>query len=271
MDSSKFQKSLEFILDNIFDIATVLVAAYVVIRHRIQPFGPNDISQLIAWMIGILGLIAVSGFWDRNRRLRRIEKLSEESRDLVLRRLSGKVLAGDFFISQTRLSDATFSSATTIYLVGITLTRTTRQYMHILGQRLQSGAHIKLVIVDSANDSVMQEMAYRSMGNTSPEYWRTRMRTVEAVVQAIGSSATGNGKMEVGFLPYIPSFGLTMIDPDQPHGSCYVELSIHRSAEPNPTFELKALDDPHWFKFFRNQFDILWKSCRIETVAPTKP
>jgi hypothetical protein len=267
MSSSRFQKTIEFLIDNLVDIVTILMATYLVIRHRITPFTQNDIGSLATWILAVLGLIAVSGLWDRNRRLRRIEKLSQDSHDLILHNISGKSRAGNFFLTEGGVSDKTFSAATTILLAGITLTRTTRQYMHILGQRFVAGATIRMIIIDPSLHSVMDVMAARSMGDTTPEYWQTRMNTVKAVIHAIANTPGSTGKLEIGYLPYIPSFGLSLIDPDQPHGVCYVELYHHRSAESNPFFELTVADDTLWYKFFLNQWEILWNSCRIEEIS----
>lgn len=270
MTYQRLQKVIDFVLDNLFDIVTIGVAGYLIIRHEIRPFTPDDISELAVWILALLGLIAVSGLWDRHRRLRRIEKLLEESHALILRRISEKAYADDFFVSGKRLTDEFFSSATTIFLAGITLTRTTREFMHILGQRLVAGAHIRIIIIDQTKDSVMEVMAHRSMGNTTPEYWRTRMQTVEAVIEAIANTPGAKGKLEVGYLPYIPSFSLILIDPDASHAVCHVELYHHKSAEPNPAFEIRASDDPLWYQFFRRQYDILWNSCRIEVMPRSK-
>lgn len=267
MEKSRSQRFVEFLLDNLFDIVTIFVAGYTVIRHQFRPFTSSDIGELATRILAVLGLIAVSGLWERNRRLRRIEKLSREGRDLISRHLSGKVRAGDFFLSEKRLSDRTFSSATEILLGGITQTRTTRQYMHVLGKRLQAGAHIRIMVIDSRIDSVMETMAARSIGETTPEYWRTRMETVSVVIEIIGSTPGSTGTLEIGYLPFIPSFGFAMIDPDEPHGTSFVELYHHRSAEPNPAFELRASDDPFWYRFFRNQYEVLWNSCRIEQAS----
>lgn len=268
MHPSRFRLFVEYLLDNLFDIVTILVAGYLVIRHQVSPFAPSDIAELATWILAVLGLIAVSGLWDRNRRLHRIERLSEESRDLVLRRLSGKTRAGDFFLSERRLSDQTFASATTIFLSGMTLTRTTREYVYALGQRLVAGASIRIIILEPT-DSLLQELTLRSMGETTADYWRSRLQTVETLIGVIAKTPGSTGKLELGHLPYLPSFGLTMIDPDQPHGFCFVELYHHKSAEPNPTFEVRASDDPHWYRFFRQQFEILWSSCRIEILPKT--
>jgi hypothetical protein len=269
MTYERVQKVIDFVLDNLFDIVTIGIAAYLIIRHGIQPFTSADISELAVWILAVLGLIAVSGLWDRHRRLRRIEKLMEESNALILRRISGKVYANDFFLS-SKLTDEVFSSASKIFLAGITLTRTTREFMHILGQRLVAGANIRVIVIDRAVNSVMETMASRSMGDTTAEYWRTRMQTVESVIEAIAATPSATGKLEIGHLPYIPSFGLVFIDPDEPHAFCRVEIYHHRSAEPNPTFEIRASDDRSWYDFFRRQYEILWSSCRTEVLPHGK-
>ncbi len=259
------QKMIDFILDNIFDLLTIGITAYLVVRNAIRPFSAEDIGQLLVWILGVLGLVAISGLWDRHRRLRRIERLMEEGNSLILRRLSGKVYANDFFVP-TKLSENMFSSANKIFLAGITLTRTTREFMDVLGQRLKAGAIIKLIIIDRKIDGVVETMASRSMGETTAEYWRTRMQTVESVINTIASTPGASGKLQIGYLPYIPSFGLVIVEPNKPNAVCRVELYHHRSAEPNPTFEVNAKDDPTWYSFFERQYDILWDSCRTEDL-----
>lgn len=268
MKPSRFQAFVEYLLDNLFDIVTIMMAGYLVIRHQVRPFAPSDIAELATWILAVLGLIAVSGLWDRNRRLQRIEKLSEESRDLVWRRLSGKVRAGDFFLPERRLSDQSFASATTIFLSGMTLTRTTREYAHVLSKRLAAGAYIRIIIVEPT-DMILRQLSLRSTGPGTSDYWHNRLQAVDALIHALAKMPDNKGKLELGYLPYLPSFGLVMIDPGESHGFCFVEIYQHKSAEPNPTFELRATDDPLWYKFFRQQFEILWKSCRIETLPKT--
>jgi hypothetical protein len=265
MQPSRLQTFVEYLLDNLFDIATIVVAGYLVIRHQVKPFTSSDIGELATWILAVLGLIAVSGLWDRNRRLHRIERLSEESRDLALRYLTRRVRASDFFLSERRLSDKDLSSATTVFMVGKTLARTTREYMYILGQRLVAGATIRFVILDPNSEALLEQAVLQSFG-APIDFWRNTLHTVETVIDAIAKTPGSKGKVEIGYLPYIPSFGLIMLDPDEPHGFCFVELYHHRSAEFKPSFELRASDDPHWYKFFRQQFEIMWTSCRIETL-----
>lgn len=265
MKSSKLRAFVEYLLDNLFDIFTILVAGYLVIRGQIQPFTNENIPDLATWILAVLGLIAVSGLWDRNRRMNRIEKLSEESRDLILRHLSGKTHADDFFQPEEVIPDKVMGSATTIYFVGVTLSGTATRYANILRQRLAVGANIKIIMVE-ATDSVLEDLKLRSWAKVEPTYYPDRLKSVKSQFEYILQESAGKGKLELGHLPFHPSFGLIMIDPDQPHGVCYVNIYPHKLTGPRPSFEVRASDDPMWYGFFRKQFDILWNSCRIETL-----
>lgn len=261
---SRFQIFVEYLFDNLFDIATIVVAGYLVVRHQVQPFAASDIAELLTWILAVLGLIAVSGLWDRNRRLQRIQNVAEESRDLVLRRVSGRAQAGDFFSSNKRLSEETFVSANTIFISGMTLVRTTREYNYILGERLRAEANIRIIILEP-QESLLQELVSRSSDGTTIDYWKNRIQTVETLVGIIANTPNGKGKLELGYLPYIPSFGFVMTDPDERHGFCFVELYHHKSPKTNPFFELRASEDQDWYTFFREQYELLWNSCRKVT------
>lgn len=269
MKQSRFQEFIEWLLDNLFDIVTILVAGTLVIRYQITAPTFDDMPAIVTWILSVLALIAISGLWERNRRLHRIEKLSEEGRDLALRYLNRRVYASDFFLSDRRLTAKDLSSANTIYFVGMVLSRTTREFMYVLGQRLMAGATVRFVVLDFESEMVLQQ-AYLQSFNAPIEFWRDNLKTTETVIEAIAKTSNSKGAVEIGYLPYVPSFGITLIDPDQSHGVCFVELYQHRSAEPHPTFEVRATDDPYWYKFFQGQFDRLWESCRHKTFEPKK-
>jgi len=113
MQQSRFQVFVEWLLDNLFDIVTILVAGFLVARYQLRPPTLADITEIATWILGVLGLLAVSGLWERNRRLHRIERLSEEGRNLTLRYLSKRAYASDFFLAERRLTAKDLSSAFT--------------------------------------------------------------------------------------------------------------------------------------------------------------
>ena len=261
---SKLRAFFEYLLDNLFDIATILIAGFLVIRQQLQPSVTANYPELAAWILAVLGLIAVSGLWERNRKLHRIENIAREGRDLILRRLAGKAYAKDFFVNEKPVSDKTFASSDVIYVSGMTLTRTTREYMYVWGQRLIAGATIRVMILDTET-SLIKELILRSSGETTVDYWKNKLQAVQSLISYIAQTPGSKGKIELGYLPYIPSYGFVIVDPDEPNGCCVVEMYHHESAKPNPTFEISRVDDPEWFNFFREQFDTMWKSCQVES------
>ncbi len=261
MLDNRWRRLVEWLLNNWVDLITLGVASLFVIRYMLQSPTSEDIPELATWILAVLGLIALSGLWERNRRLTRIEALSKEGRDLALRYLNKKVFAGDFFLSERPLTSKELSSANEVLFLGKVLARTSREFMYILGLRLMAGATVRFIILDPESDSALEQAVLESF-DTGIDFWRSSLRTTETVIEALANTPNARGKVELGYLPFIPSFGLSLIDPHQPHGKCFVEIYQHRSSEPHPTFELRASDDTYWFEYFRNQFDILWASCR---------
>jgi hypothetical protein len=272
MKKTTVKKIVDFLLDNYLDIATVSVALFVVLRHRIKPF---DLPTLAAWIIAVMALLAASGLWDRNRRLRRLEDTLNETRSLVDLRLSPVVHADAFLsadVNRDQIKEA-MSSAVTIYVCGLTLARTSRQFMELFARRLQAGATIRLMMLDPTKRGLMEVMAARSMGNTTAEYWNTRLNTVVDVIKAIPTGAKPGGILEIAYVPFPTSFGLFMIDPAEPHGKIFVEIYHHRTAENNAAFVLTSMGDPHWYSFFNKQWHEAWAVSRIQKVetAPLIP
>ena len=179
------------------------------------------------------------------------------------------VRAGDFFTSQSSLPNQLLSNASTICLSGFTLGRTTREYLRFLDERLRAGAAVRIMILEPKQE-LLEECAVRSSGITSADHWRKRLDSTVSLVEAIGNSPDITGSLELGYLPYLPSYGFSMVDPDAPDGITVVELYHHRSAEDNPTFELRVVRDGEGYQFFRRQFDLMWASCRVEKLSESR-
>jgi hypothetical protein len=265
MQSSRpqwLQNTVNYLLDNIFDILTIASAGYIFIRHQFQPYGPADITVLATWIIAILGLIAVSALWQQHRRLKTLENLSQETRDLVVQRLGGPARSQDFFWPDEKaITIKDLTQANDIYVVGMVLNRAVRTHMTTFSNRLAAGANLRFIILDWQNEPLMDVMPYRSFGSHPKEWWQECIRQTEGYIEDIPSSDSNAGTLQVGYLPFFPSFGMWLVDPDEPHGQIHVEIYHHRTPAINPTFSLHAAKDAYWYGFFRKQFDLLWASC----------
>jgi hypothetical protein len=257
----------KFVFRNLVDIAALLAAVIVSIRHQVVPY---QIDVLVAWMLGILALMAFSSLWGRNRRLARIESLAQENHDLVSQAFGESVKAKNFFIENEnylhQISRSKFENAKQIYLSGMSLRRTIRTLQPVLEHRVIAGAHVKIIILDGKRLELMEELVLRSAGAKKAKGWQEVIENVRDDIQTVVQRLPKNtrGTIELGFLPYIPSFGLALVNPGeryQENKICYVELYHHRSTDANPTFIINHKDDEAWFSFYANQFDLLWKSC----------
>jgi len=226
------QSAVVYLLDNIFDIATVVVAAYIVIRHEFRPFGPNDIADLATWILAVLALVAVSNLWQYRRRLAHIEKISTETREVVVRHLGGQAHAEDFFwANDIKISEQDFAQAQDVYVVGMILNRTVRNHMATFGDMVRAGTNLRFIILDPQDDALMSILPYRSYGSRSKEWWQARITQTEGHIEDIPNSENVLGTLKIGYLPYFPSFGMWLIDPDKPYGKIFVEIYHHKTAE----------------------------------------
>jgi hypothetical protein len=148
-----------------------------------------------------------------------------------------------------------------IRLVGVTLGRTVRDLARSIERRLRAGATVRVVVIDPDGPAPLDAIE-RTLGVTSPDLYRPRIKSTIEMLDNLAAESGGTGQIEVRLLPFVPAFGMYLIDPDEPDGRTYVEIYQHRSREPNPCFQLKAERDGHWYKFFANQFDVLWDSAR---------
>lgn len=248
---SKSSKILSLIIDVAVavDLVSVVIAAVLLVRYLTQS-PPPDVTELVAGILGILVLIAINGLLDRFRRLRRIEALVEQTQSLVESRIVQRVRAEEVLRDDIGPTETFFSTAMSIAISGITLGNTTREFTYILGQRLVAGADIRIILVDTSPE-VLNQIVRRSFGTTTPDYYKARLESTSDLVKIIGNTPNATGTLAVGYLPFVPSFGIMMIDPSMPNGAAFVEIYHHNSATPSPAFELTTNKDPYWFRFFQ--------------------
>ena len=270
MRNKKTIANLAYILgDVIGDLISVIIAAFLIIRIQTQktPSSMSDISELLTGVLAILIFIALTGIWDRFKKLRHIENLLEKNQQALDSKVLERVRAEEFFQKEINIDQTVFEDATKIDISGITLGNTSSEFSHILGKRLSSGAIIRIILLDT-NPEVLNQIVQRSWGTATPEYYSDRITNTSALLRIVGNTAKPKGTLEIGYLPFVPSFGITIIDSNKPEGRGWVEIYHHNSTDPSPSFELTSKNDSYWFRFFLEQFDLMWKLCRIEKIGP---
>ena len=99
-------------------------------------------------------------------------------------------------------------------------------------------------------------------GAIPPEIFQNRLRPTIDLLDRIAGTPGITGQLEVRFLPFVPAFGITAVDPTEPDGRVYVDIYSHRSTGREPTLPLRADHDPQWYRHFLAEFDQIWASGR---------
>jgi len=215
--------------------------------------------------LATLALLALSTINNREQ-ISSFQKHVETLSILVQEKVLENIRASSFFLADQPRFEDKLAKANKIDIAGATLTRTVTNYLGIFEQRLKEGAFIRVIIIDPQSNAVSQA-ALRSYGVQGEDFFRDRIKPTIDLLNILASLPELKGKLELRFLPYMPSFGLKLIDPDSTDGKIFVELYQHKSLEPSPTFLLDAHRDEKWYHFFQNQFEVLWSSSRPATPS----
>jgi len=220
--------------------------------------GVVDPKILAAATLAVLAVMAISGLASRHH----VDDVRIALERLVANE-SGKVAADRFLSRRLPDLDAEIVTATDIALVGVTLTRTVRDMLPVLDRRLRVGARVRVLLIDTDSHAGVEAVSRsREAEAAATDFYRQRVASTANLLRVLASSATSASTLELRMLPYVPTFGLCMVDGEENHGRIHVEIYQHRTLETNPTFSLYADRDGHWYDLFRGQFETLWECGR---------
>lgn len=169
-------KFLDFLLDNIALLATIVFASYVIYMKEFQGAAVTT-DQLLTAILAVLGLLAISEVVERNRKLSKIEKANERAAALIESHIVGKPSAKAFFEPPpVDELEGLIKNAHTIDLCGFSLTATLNKQFSNLRERLAHGATIRILVADpSPNALAIQMGTLRSEDPTNTDYFTKRL------------------------------------------------------------------------------------------------
>ncbi len=179
---------------------------------------------------------------------------------------AGNVPAERFLSERLPALDAEVASATDIGLVGVTLTRTVRDLLPALDRRLRAGAQVRVLLID-LDCQAHREAVARSKKADAPDFYQHRVSSTVDLLRVLASDRDESA-MQLRVLPFVPTFGMCLVDPAESHGRIHVEVYQHRTLEANPSFSLRADRDGRWYDLFASQFETLWDSARTFALHP---
>ena len=265
MKLPSLQKSIEWLLDNIFDLITIWLALSLYAKYQKVPPTANDMAEISASILGVLGFIAVSGLWQRNRQVHRIEKVINELSSTFQENIVEKPSALRFF-ENIPVLDPFFKSAHTIDLIGVTLTTTLDRQSGNIREAIKKGANIRVILVNPSPKSLATKMAtLRSEEPHVQAYFKKKLDSSFEVIEYLKRKhevhSVNNGNFDVHLIDYAPSFGIVSFDFGRPNGIMFVEIYPHGAGyDTQIAFSLTNQRDGRWFSYFQNQFEDIWRN-----------
>ncbi|MFD1116953.1 hypothetical protein [Sphaerisporangium aureirubrum] len=242
---------------NIEIYVTASIAAVVGVLGVFDLVGPKVVG---AATLATLGLLAVNALGPRHQVAGLEARVSALTR-LVQERIAGEVSADAFLATDKKDLEREIGGADDIRIAGVTLSRTVRTHIGDLQRRLMSGATVRVAIIDPAT-STPHEAARRSTIPDDPQIYEHRLKPTIDLLRHLAATPSSTGRLEVRFMPFVPAFGLTLIDPDTEEGRIHVDLYSHRSPGPDPVFTLAARRDRRWYEHFHAEWERLWEVSR---------
>lgn len=184
---------------------------------------------------------------------RQVAELAAQMRS----RLAGEVSAEEFLSRDKPDIIEQLRNAQDIRIVGVTLSRTLRNTVDELQRRAGAGATIKVALIDPAT-SAPAEAARRSTMRDRPSVFENRLRPSIDLLRELMETRGVEGRVDVRFLPFVPAFGLVLLDPLQPSGRIHVDIYSHSSATGDAVFTLLPDRDGEWYQHFQMEFERIW-------------
>ncbi|WP_328747785.1 hypothetical protein OHT57_19810 [Streptomyces sp. NBC_00285] len=177
--------------------------------------------------------------------------------DQVRARVAGEVSAEDFLAHDKPELVQQVRGAQDIRIVGVTLGRTLRNLIDELQSRVAAGATVRVALIDPGG-STPAEAARRSTMPDRPSVYENRLRSSLDLLRELTEAPGALDRVEVRLLPFVPAFGLVLLDPQRPNGLIHVDIYSHNSATGDAVLTLRSGRDGHWYENFQSEFDRIW-------------
>jgi hypothetical protein len=151
------------------------------------------------------------------------------------------------------------STSRKVFFWGLTFETSLPLIQYTLEQGLESGLEIRFLLIK--RDSRAVDMAAFRNRHKNAIQLNTDLASSIDRLKTLNSVKT-SGKLEVREVDYLPPWTIIASDYHLPTGKMFVRLMSFRIPnETRPTFELDARADNDWYKFFCQQFEMVWSEA----------
>jgi uncharacterized membrane protein len=245
-------------------IALIGIISFILSYYTNDPFWESIYQNFFSEFLGVVIIFFLINYFLTNDEWElssQVQKLIEQNRRNNTP--SPSHIFKEEFIPHN-VPDSEYENIKTIYVSGYSLSRLTRQKTHLFSTLLKKGVDIKFVILDYKNKTVINQISERTSENLTEDLWKTRLKDAHSLIKAIQKTPDSKGATELRFIPYVPGFGLLILERYDGNHDCFTIIYPHKSGHVEPAFKVNSMNDPKWYSFLKQQFDIYWESSRNE-------
>lgn len=220
-------------------------------RLRSRPDFEARVTAAVAVVVAVLSILGVVGSGVVSAATLAVLAL------VALHLVGGRPAAAASIVTVDGIVVPDIDRAMDIRIVGVTLNRTLRSQLPQLERRLAAGASVRIAIIDPVGGAPA-EAARRSAVATEDGVFEHRL---QPTIDLLGRLSVWPG-LEVRLLPFVPAFGLFMVDPDSGHGAIVAEVYSHHVSGPELWIHPHADTDPQVYRHCAAEFERVWASGR---------
>lgn len=151
--------------------------------------------------------------------------------------------------------DERIKNASSLFISGVSLTRTTITYYSEFEKKLKEGHSIKVLLVDPDGDGCRMALQ-RHRANENLDHFR--LTIISSIERLNGLKALSPGNLEIRVIDNPLGYGAYAIDIESASGVIYVENYPFKTENGSiPRYTLRS-ENKEWFDFFKSELNLLW-------------
>lgn len=145
-----------------------------------------------------------------------------------------------------------------VFLLGLNFTQTILYLKDEIEELLKRGGKIRIIIM-KPNSAATSMAEFRNRRMKEPDVTSSIQNNIK--ILNILKKDIKNGEIELRVVNYLPPYTIYCFNPKNKYGKMLVLLTSFKFPnDKRPVFNLSNDMDNHWFNFFKNQFELLWKT-----------
>jgi len=227
---------------NIDLLLTIIISFVLVILNLFGVTSPTLVASLT---LAVLGLIALSSLESRYQVEELAQKLEQTSGSLFLNNFPSEL-------------DQDVAAAQELWLIGVSLSRTVKNYYSDIEQKLKEGHPIRAVLTHPEG-AALELSVLPVYGNKSLEQRKAEiMGSLETLCDLRNRYPD---LLQIRTSSHYIGHGIIAIDPSSNGGKLYIENHPFKMpGGSRPKFLLKAKDG-EWYDFYKREMHVIWEHC----------